>query len=272
MKAKLLNQKGNKLSFVLEEASPAFVNALRRTASEDVPTMAIEMVEFRKNSSALYDETVAHRMGLLPLKTDLKSYNLPERCQCGGGGCARCQVKLTLTAKGQKSGAVVRAEDIKTKDPAIVPAFPKTPVVKLFEGQEIEAEMTAVLGTGKVHTKWAPGHVYFRQLPTVTISKKGEGMLECERLCPTQVFESKNGKLMVRQNGEQDCILCGACVDASEGEVKVLTNKENYVVYVESWGQLPPEDIIEQSIAILDEKADDLIATLKGRVKQKAKA
>ena len=86
MKITLLNKKGNNLSFLLEGANPAYANALRRMAIEEVPTMAIEIVEFRKNSSALFDEVVALRLGLLPLKTDLKSYNLPNECTCGGGG------------------------------------------------------------------------------------------------------------------------------------------------------------------------------------------
>ena len=87
-----------KLSFIIKDTTPAFVNTLRRIMVEEVPTMAIEDVEFRKNNSILYDEMIAHRLGLISLKTDLKSYNLPENCKCKGEGCARCQLKLTLKA------------------------------------------------------------------------------------------------------------------------------------------------------------------------------
>ncbi|MBW2970674.1 DNA-directed RNA polymerase subunit D, partial [Candidatus Woesearchaeota archaeon] len=57
MKLTLVNKdkKNNKLSFVFEEVSVHFANALRRSCVEDVPTLAVESVEFRKNSSALYD-------------------------------------------------------------------------------------------------------------------------------------------------------------------------------------------------------------------------
>ncbi len=64
--------------------------------TEEVPTMAIEDVEFRKNNSILYDEIIAHRLGLVPLKTDLKSYNLPEKCKCKGEGCARFQLTVPI--------------------------------------------------------------------------------------------------------------------------------------------------------------------------------
>ena len=75
----LENEKDDgKVSFIIKDTNAAFANALRRIIIEEVPTMAIEEVEFRKNNSILYDEIIAHRMGLITLKTDLKSYNLPE--------------------------------------------------------------------------------------------------------------------------------------------------------------------------------------------------
>ncbi len=81
MEVRVLENKKDegKLSFVIKDTTAAFVNTLRRIMVEEVPTMAVEDVEFRKNSSALYDEMIAHRLGLTPLKTDLKSYNLPEK-------------------------------------------------------------------------------------------------------------------------------------------------------------------------------------------------
>ncbi len=268
MKVNVLNQKGNNLSFLLEGANPAYVNALRRVAMEEVPTMAVETVEFRKNSSALFDEVVALRLGLCPLKTDLKSYNVPDECACGGEGCARCQLALTLVGKGQKSGVVVRAGDIKSKDPKVKPLYPEMPLVKLFENQELEVEMIAVLGHGKEHVKWSAGHMHYKQVPRIKISKDGEGFLDCEKLCPAGVFETKEGKLAVK--AEQDCILCGACIDASKGEVNVETNPEDYIFFIESWGQLSSKEIMVKSIEILDSKADELIAGIKETPKKKA--
>jgi len=107
--------------------------------------MAIEDVEVRKNSSSLYDEMIAHRLGLIPLTTDLKSYNLPSECKCEGKGCARCQLVLTLSAKGP---GIVYSSSLKSKDPKVKPVFDNFPIVKLLKGQEIELEATATLGTG----------------------------------------------------------------------------------------------------------------------------
>ncbi|MBW2997208.1 DNA-directed RNA polymerase subunit D, partial [Candidatus Woesearchaeota archaeon] len=125
------NKKQNRVVFLLKNATPAFANMLRKTIIDEVPTMAIEDVEFRKNSSVLYDEIIAHRMGLIPLATDLKSYSMPAECTCKGEGCSKCQLQMTLKAKGP---GYVYASDMKSNDPKVVPVEPKIPIVKLIKG------------------------------------------------------------------------------------------------------------------------------------------
>ena len=122
----------NKTSFILMDSTPSFANILRRIIIEEVPTMAIEDVEFSKNNSILYDEMIAHRLGLLALTTDLKSYNIPAECKCEGKGCARCQLKLTLKSKGP---SMVYASEIHTRDAEVKPVYGKTPIVKLLKNQ-----------------------------------------------------------------------------------------------------------------------------------------
>jgi DNA-directed RNA polymerase subunit D len=247
------SKKYAQLSFVLKDSTVAFANSLRRVAAEEVPTLAIEDIEFRQNNSVMYDEMLALRFGLLPIATDLSSYNLPEECPCKGSGCAQCQLKMTIKEKGEK---VVMASDIKSQDPKIKPVFPDTPIVKLLKGQELEAELTAVLGQGKVHVKWSPGLVYYKYLPTIKISKKGEKCLECAKICPQDVFEVKAGKLMINEKHLMDCHLCGACEELSKGDVSVEKNVTNFVFYVESWGQMEPEEIMVRASEYLEKKLD----------------
>src|SRR3989339_1802678 len=168
-----------KLSFIAKDITPAFANTLRRIIADEVPTMAIEDVEFQKNNSILYDEMIAHRLGLIPLKTDLKSYNLPSECKCEGKGCNRCQLKLVL--KATKGSGTVYASELKSKDPAVKPVYGDMPIVKLLKGQTLELEATAVLGTGKSHIKWSPGHVWYKYKPIVEITgdvKNPEAIIE----------------------------------------------------------------------------------------------
>lgn len=158
MEIELIKQKGEKATFLLKKITPTKANTLRRLIIDEVPTMAINEVEFRKNSSVMYDEVVAHRLGLIPLKTDIKSYNLPSECKCKGEGCAKCQLKITLKAKGPKT---VMSSEIKSPDPKIKPVY-DMPIVKLLKDQELEIEATAVLGKGKEHIKFSPALAFYK--------------------------------------------------------------------------------------------------------------
>ncbi len=249
-----------KLSFVLKGSNAFFINSLRRIIIEEVPTLAIEYVEFKENSSALYDEMVAHRLGLLPLSTDLKSYSLPSECSCKGKGCAKCQLKMTLAAK---SAGVVYAESIKSKDPKCKPVHPKTPIVKLLRGQSIELHATAVLGQGKEHSKWVPGLVYYKQYPLIEINAKGESCEEAVNVCPVKVYDFKKGKLGIIKENHAKCHLCGACEEVCPDGIKVKGSENDFVVYIESWGQLDPTEMVKEGLSILQSKTGEFIKLLK---------
>jgi len=235
--------KGNRLSFVLKGANPATANSLRRSVLQDVPTMAIEDVEFRKNSSILYDEIIAHRLGLVPLTTDLQGYSIPEKCKCKGQGCASCQAKLTLKAEGP---ATVYSSDLKSKDPEIKPVFPGMPIVKLLKGQKLELEATAVLGTGKQHSKWAPGHIYYKQKP---VFKAGDvkNPEDVAKACPAGVFEVRHGKLVANEALLMKYDLAGVVEEVSNGGASIEAT-DDFVFYLESFGQLSCKQIMEKAV------------------------
>ncbi len=145
--------------FKFEGESNLVVNSIRRIILDEVPTFAIEDVEFISNDSPLYDETIAHRLGLIPIKTDLTSYVFREGCSCGGIGCAMCEVKMTLS---QDEEGYVYSGSIKSDDPKIIPVDNKIPITKLFGDSKFEVNLKAILGTGREHAKWAPAHTYLR--------------------------------------------------------------------------------------------------------------
>ena len=247
------NKDEGKLSFIMKDTTPSFANTLRRVIAEEVPVMAIEDVEFRKNNSILYDEIIAHRLGLIPLTTDLKSYNLPEKCKCNGEGCARCQLKLTL--KATKGSGIIYASEIKSKDAAVKPVYPKMPIVKLLKGQSLEFEATAVLGNGKVHAKWSPCLAYYKHKPIIEIGnvKNPEEVVEKTQ---GNIFEIKNGKLEVIEDNLFKYDLAGIVEEVSNGEVKVKYDKD-IIFYMESWGQLSCKDILNHALKIFDETFDE---------------
>ncbi len=134
-----------------------FANALRRIMLSEVPAMAIEDVVIIENSSVLHDEILAHRLGFIPLKTDLDSYNLPEECSCKSElGCNLCRVALTLDAEAADDVEAVYSGDLHSDNLDITPVSDKILIAKLAPDQRIKLEAYARLGKGMVHAKWQP--------------------------------------------------------------------------------------------------------------------
>ncbi len=255
MKIKVLEKKEDKLKFTIAGVDYTFVNTLRRSAIAEVPVMAIDEVEFNKNDSVLYDEMLAHRLGLVPLVTDLKSYNLPEECTCKGKGCQSCQLKVTLRMKGP---CAVYAKDLKFKDKEVRAVYPDMLIVKLMENQQLDFAATAVLGKGKNHAKFSPCLSYFQKYPMITVDQRKftKNMAElCVEKCPTNVYAVEGNSLKVTD--ETKCILCGACTDVCKtGLVDVRGADDKFLVHIESWGQLKPAEIVEHAMKLMDDKLE----------------
>ena len=119
--------------------------------------MAIDEVVILENSSVLYDELMAHRLGLLPLKTDLERYILPEQCDCRSPlGCSKCRVLLVLDSQARDRVVTIYSGELVSEDKEVIPISDKIPIVKLATGQKVKLEAYAKLGRGKDHAKWQP--------------------------------------------------------------------------------------------------------------------
>lgn len=67
-KVDILSMAPHAMSFTLSETDTSMANALRRIMIAEVPTLAIDLVEYSENSSVLNDEYIAHRLGLIPIR------------------------------------------------------------------------------------------------------------------------------------------------------------------------------------------------------------
>lgn len=232
--------KDNKVSFKMK-AAPAFANMIRREILEFVPTMAIEDVEIRENSSALYDEMLAHRLGLIPLTTDLQSYEVAPEDLDEEANALKYQLKLTLQVKGP---CTVYASDLKSKDPKVKPVFPKMIIAKLLKGQEIEVEATAILGRGRKHMKFAPGLAWYTHTYTFKQTKDLDNAEEVVKNCPVGVFKAQKGKLVPQD--ETKGFMWDSCLPlVPEGTVEIKENTDELIFTLESWGQLSPVAVLE---------------------------
>ncbi len=246
MKITIHENTDEKVAFTIKDIDVVYANTLRRLMLGEVPTMAIEEVTFSKNDSVLYDEILAHRLGLIVLKTDLKSYNMMSVCKCKGAGCPQCQLKLSLKVEGPKT---VYAEDLVSKDPAVIPVYPKTILVKLLEGQQLELEATAILGTGKEHSKWSPGLVWYTNEAVIKVNNKHKDFSKFKNKYPPQVFNAKgeiDSKLI---NSPQ---LVDACMDVNPEIVNITFQKNAFQFTVESFGALKAKEIVTRALELFE--------------------
>ncbi len=233
---KIIDKKDNQITFSAE-VDESLANAVRRYVDQ-IPILAIDEVEISKNDSPLYDETIAHRMGLIPLKMD-KATN------------EKTVEELTLVAK--KEG-MVYSEELKGK---VNPVYDKIPITVLKKGQELEILATARVGKGSKHSKFSPGLMFYRNLIKIKADK--DCPKDIVNSCPKGVFNLENGKIAVVD--ESKCDMCEACTDLARKMGKnciELVPSEELAITVESFGQISEEDIFKKAIKILREDLEEV--------------
>jgi DNA-directed RNA polymerase subunit D len=251
---------GDKMEFVISDSNPAFANALRRTTLREVPVMAIDEVEFKVNDSAMYDEVLAHRLALVPLRTPLKGYVLPGECGCREGRCPKCSVSLTLNREGP---ATALSGDLKSADDKVVPVSGSVPIIKLEKGQCLDLTAIARLGFGKDHTKWQPGVVAYKYMPVLELDEKAcDGCGTCVKACPVNII-----KLVEKKPKISDILLCTTCKVCAEAcstkAIRIGGDPTKFIFHVESSGALPPEQIILKAMKVLGDKLDEFSTRVK---------
>ena len=154
---KILESSDSHVKLLLKGIDRVYANALRRFAISEVPCMAIDEIVIHENSSVLYDEILAHRLGLIPLTTDLEGYILPQDCDCKTSlGCTKCRVLLVLDAVATDEVKTIYSGDLVSEDTRVKPYVDNIPIIKLAPSQKIKLEAYAKLGKGRHHAKWQP--------------------------------------------------------------------------------------------------------------------
>jgi DNA-directed RNA polymerase subunit D len=154
---KILERNDNRVVIEFNNIPRQYVNALRRLSISEVPTFAIDDVVMLENSSVMHDEAVAHRLGLMPLRTDLQRFVLPNLCECKSTlGCYRCRVLLVLDSEANDKTKVVTSGELISEDDTVKPISKEIPIIVLAPGQKLKFEAYARLGIGKDHAKWQP--------------------------------------------------------------------------------------------------------------------
>ena len=148
------------MSIKLKGIPLQYSNALRRLCLNGVPIFAIDTVDIIENSSVLPDEGLAHRLGLVPIKTDLARFNEPSKCECQSEvGCSNCKVMLVLDSGDSDVSKTVFTDELTSEDDSVKPISDKIPIVQLAPGQKVKVECYARLGRGREHAKWNSSNI-----------------------------------------------------------------------------------------------------------------
>ena len=250
MQIQTLKKTDSEIFFLVKGITPGFANLLRRAMMVEVPTLAIEWVDFIKNDSVLPDEILANRLGLIPLTFDKKAYNLKEECDCKGKGCSRCQVKLFLSKKGP---CMVYAGDLRTKSKDVKPIYENIPIVELFEDEELEFEAIACLGFGKDHVKWQASVASYKNCKIATVIPKDKNYDKYLKMCERNHVFKVGEKIVI--TGIEDCPLCQKYKEISKGdEVRIDDSEDIFVFHVETTSGLRPEEIVLESLEQLKKR------------------
>lgn len=213
----------------------SLANAIRKYVFQ-VPVLAIDEVEISKNDSPLYDETIAHRLGLVPLEMEK---NMKEN--------EKVSLKLDASGPGK-----VYSKGLKG---SVKPAFGEIPLTMLGEEQELSLVAIAKIGKGVNHAKFSPGFMSYRNVVEVKIGKD----------CPSQALEDcpkwilEKGKGIIENSSDWDAI--ESCAEKAKelGKDSIeITPTGDLVISLESFGQLETGDMFKKSIDALERDLDSV--------------
>jgi len=246
---KIVEKKENSIGILIGE-NESLANALRRSINE-IQNIAIDEVEFYKNDSALYDEIIAHRLGLIPLISNRKL----EEPKSDGKTDMKSEIKLSLKAIGP---CTVYSKDLKGD---AKPVYPNTPIVKLDKEQEIEFVAYVRLGMGKEHAKFAPGYAYYRNTTDIKIKDAQKAQAIIEKMKNFFISAPKNVKSGETFSSFHD----EDYIESFDKENKIfeVSQGEDIVFFVESWGQMKPSNILQESVKALDRNLKEVSKALK---------
>ena len=160
MSLNIISQNDEKVSVKLKGIPLQYANALRRICLNGIPIYAIDTVDVLVNSSVLADEGIAHRLGLIPIKTELSAVQQNNESD---------KIMFTLDSGETNQTRTILSGELKSQDETIKPISDNIPIITLAPGQRLKIEAYARLGRGTEHAKWNSANI-----STLTESEKDD--------------------------------------------------------------------------------------------------
>jgi DNA-directed RNA polymerase subunit D len=207
------------------EIEDSLVNAIRRYVGQ-IQIAAIDEVEISKNDSPLYDETLAHRLGLVPLEQNGKKEG---------------KLKLSSQDKGMVYSGSLKG-DFKV-------VYDKIPLTLLSEGQEIEISANIKMGKGQDHAKFSPGIMNYRQISEMYVDKELAEKLK-NTFTNIEIKQKGDKFLIVDDNEKEISDICEGLAEKYGRKIEVKPTND-IIISIESFGQIDAKSIFTKSIEAL---------------------
>lgn len=245
------------VEFVLSNVDLAFANSIRRIMQAEIPTIAIDIVEIKNNTSVLADEFLAHRMGLIPLHSEGIDSRLvyTRDCDCEQH-CQKCAVVLRLNAKctGDQTMNVYSSMLVSDRSqddfgsPVIADSENKGILLcKLRKEQEIRLVCIAKKGVAKEHAKFSP------------VSAVGFEYDPHNKLRHTELWFEEDAQKEWPPSRN-------AGWEENDGAFDINQEPDRFYFDLESVGQIPPNEVMAQSILYLQQKLAIVVRELENTV------
>ncbi|OIR57554.1 MAG: DNA-directed RNA polymerase I and III subunit RPAC1, partial [Amphiamblys sp. WSBS2006] len=263
----VIGEKSEKvLEFSLIGVDASLANGFRRVIMAETPTMAVETVFVRENTSQIPDEMLAHRLGLVPIQADPSLFSFRSSQDAATEGDTLI-FQLKKSCK-DTARATVYSGDMEwvpqggqmEKMPAVGVVDGEIPVARLAKGQCVDLELHCVKGIGKDHAKWSPATVSYRTRPKIEITspvtgKDAKRLQEC--FSPGVISVERVGK-------KQVAVVADASLDSFSREVerhpdlasRVRQSRVNdhFMFRIESNSWYSAADIFHTAVLVFIEK------------------
>lgn len=281
MKVNVLQMEDYYAQIEFKDVNYSFVNSVRRSLVSMVPCLALHEIDFHMGSlgsyvdeesgdereyesiSAMFNEIVAHRIGMLPIPTDEKT--IEAFGDSIGDDSKQPDIMYSLHKQGPCTVYSGDLEPVSGDDSLVIPET-NVPIVKLAEGQAILVYAKAKMGNAQKHTKWqcavAPR---FYQAPTITVSS-GKGSKAIFDILDKKDFKKK-GKSHVIDNP----VKAHAALNKLEQlwndkeakeSMEVSTKKDHFIFEFETNGAMKANLALEQALKALDGHCNEFASAI----------
>ncbi len=266
MELNILELQDKYMKFEIKGITPSMANALRRTLINDIPKLAIHKVIFHHgqirdmegkvydSTTPLFDEIIAHRLGLIPLPTDL---NMKFREDCDNPpdeGCPLCTVIYNLNKHGPAT--VYSGDLLPVGGEKYRPVDPLIPIVKLKDNQAILLEAEAIMGTAREHAKWqvTSGVTYKYHREIMVKKDDSEYWEEVKQACPSSVIYEDKEKIVFTDDVE--CNAIAKILSFDNPEIK--EDDSWFIFQFETDGSLSAKDTLDYALQRLEKRFSNI--------------